>query len=168
MAANLAWYAGQCVKRHDLNMTVRVIAQRSDNGWSLLDNPQKMFPKTGEVEVRLMTASGHHPNTWVSFQLSHRESGRKWKASTYRNLMPFLDLKEMGSLDELRRRLTEDGIEGPDHSGVWVVQYNEDRVIMLGLMRAQDNRYRIMIGGNFYVYAYESKYMYRMPSEAGE
>lgn len=168
MAANLAWYAGQCVKRHDLNMTVRVIAQRSDNGWSLLDNPQKMFPKTGEIEVRLMTASGHHPNTWVSFQLSHRESGRKWKASTYRNLMPFLDLKEIGSLDELRRRLTEDGIEGPDHSGVWVVQYNEDRVIMLGLMRAQDNLYRIMIGGNFYVYAYESKYMYRMPSEVGE
>ncbi len=168
MAENLAWYAGQCVKRHDLNMTVKVIAMRSDSGWSLLENPQKLLPKTGEVEVRLATASGYQPNSWVSFQISHKEPRGKWKASTYRNLMPFLDLQETGSLDELRSRLTEEGVDGPDHAGVWVVRYSEDRVIMLSLMRSPDNRYRMVSSGNFYVYAYESEYVYRMPSGAGE
>lgn len=168
MAENLAWYAGQCVKRHDLNMTVKVIAMRSDSGWSLLDNPQKLLPKTGEVEVRLATASGYQPNSWVSFQISHKEPRGKWKASTYRNLIPFLDLQGIGSLDELRSLLTEEGIEGPDHAGVWVVRYSEDRVIMLSLMRSLDNRYRMATGGNFFVYAYESEYAYRMPSGAGE
>ena len=139
MAENLAWYAGQCVKRHDLNMTVKVIAMRSDSGWALLDNPQKLLPKTGEVEVRLATPSGHQPNSWVSFQISHKEPRGKWKASTYRNLMPFLDLQDIGSLDELRSLLTEEGIEGPDHAGVWVVRYSDDRVIMLNLMRYYDS-----------------------------
>ncbi|MFB8832014.1 hypothetical protein ACE0DR_28135 [Azotobacter sp. CWF10] len=149
-------------------MTVKVIAIRSDSGWSLLDNPQKLFPKTGEVEVRLATASGHQPNSWVSFQISHKEPRGKWKASTYRNLMPFLDLQDTGSLDALRSRLTREGVEGADYAGVWVVRYSVDRVIMLSLMHSPDNRYRMTAGGNFYVYAYESEYVYRMPSGSGE
>lgn len=168
MADNLAWYAGQCVKRNDLNMTVKVIAIRSETGWLLLDNPQKLLPKTGEVEVRLASGSGHQPNSWVSFQISHKEPRGKWKASNYRNLMPFLDLQSIGSLDELRRLLAEEGIEEPVHAGFWVVRYSEDRVIMLSLTRSPDNRYRMAASGNFLVYAYESEYAYRMPLGTGE
>lgn len=168
MAANLAWYAGQCVKRHDLNMTVKVIAIRTPEGWSLLDNPQKLFPKMGEVEVRLLTASGHHPNDWVSFQVAHKEPRGKWKASTYRNLMPFLDLQDTGSLEALRNRLTEEGVDGPDQNGAWVIRYSVDRIISLVLIRSPDHRYRMATGGNFTVYAYESEFLHRIPSNAGE
>lgn len=168
MADNLAWYAGQCVKRNDLNMTVKVIAMRSDSGWVLLENPQKLLPKAGEVEVRLASGSAHQPNNWVSFQIAHKEPRGKWKASTYRNLTPFLDLQDIGSLDELRLLLVEEGIDEPIHAGFWVIRYSEDRIIMIYLARSPDNRYRMSASATFPVFAYEAEYAYRIPSGAGE
>lgn len=168
MAVNFAWYAGQCVRRHDLNMIVKVIAIRTEDGWSLLEKPQKLFPKAGEVEVRLQTASGYHQNDWVIFQIAHKEPRGKWKASIHRNLTSFLDLQNIGSLDALRTLLTEDGVDGPDHGAAWVVRYSEDRVILLDLIRSPDNRYRIAVGGSFYVYAYESECVHCIPSDTGE
>lgn len=168
MAANLAWYAGQCIKRHDLNMTVKVIAIRSPDGWSLLEKPQKFFPKLGEVEVRLRSVSENHPNDWVIFQIAPKAHRGKWTASIYRNLLPFLDLRGIGSLDALRSRLTDEGVDGPDHTGAWIIRYSEERVVMLDLMRSLDNRYRLTTSGTVYVYAYESDYVYSMPSDTGE
>jgi len=168
MAANWAWYIGQCVKRHDVNMAVKVVAVRSGEGWSLLDNPQKLFPKMGEVEVRLQNISAHHPNDWLSFQVAQREPRGKWKASTYRHLMPFLDLQDVGSLEVLRSRLTVDGLDGPSHSGNWIIRYSEDRILMLGLLRSSDNRYRMATGGNFNVYAYEPELLHNVPSDGAE
>ncbi len=168
MSANIAWYAGQCIKRHDVNMTVKVIAIRSQEGWSLLDAPHKLFPKTGEVEVRLLPASRPHQNDWVSFQIAQKAPRGKWRASIYRNLLPFLDLRDTGSLDALRSRLTEEGVEGPDHAGFWVIRYSEDHIIKLTLMRSSDNRYRMATGEHFYVYIYESEFMYWMPSNEGK
>ena len=168
MAANLAWYAGQCVKRHDLNMTVKVIAIRSSDGWSLLENPQKFFPKMGEVEVRLRILSENHPNDWVIFQIAPKAHRGKWTASIYRNLIPFLDLREIGNLDALRSRLTDEGVDGPDHTGAWIIRYSEERVVMLDLMRSLDNRYRMTASGTVCVYAYESEYVYSIPSDMGE
>lgn len=168
MASNLAWYAGQCVRRHDLNMTVKVIAIRSQDGWSPLEKPQKLFPKAGEVEVNLQTASGYQQNNWVIFQVAHKEPRGKWKASIHRNLTSFLNLQEIGSLDALRSRLTEDGVDGPDHGATWVIRYCEDRIILLDLIRSLDNRYRMAVSGSFYVYAYEPELLHRMPSDTGE
>ncbi|WP_236032481.1 hypothetical protein [Pseudomonas schmalbachii] len=149
-------------------MNVKVIAIRSQEGWSLLDNPQKVFPKSGEVEIRLRTASEHHPEDWVCFQIAYKEPRGKWKASTFRRLTPFLDLQGIGNLDALRSRLTEEGVDGPDRPGAWAIRYSEDRIIMLALMRSPDNRYRMATGSSFYVYAYESELLHRIPSSAGE
>lgn len=168
MAANLAWYIGQCVKRHDVNMAVKVVAIRSEEGWSLLDNPQKLFPKMGEVEVRLKNISEHHINDWIIFQVAQREPRGKWKASTYRHLIPFFDLQDIGSLEVLRSRLTVDGLDGPSHSGNWVIRYAGDRILMLGLMRSSDNRYRMATGGSFNVYAYEPEYSHSVPSDGAD
>lgn len=168
MAANWAWYIGQCVKRHDINMAVKVVAVRSGEGWSLLDNPQKLFPKLGEVEVRLHNISAYNPNDWLSFQVAQREPRGKWKASTYRHLMPFLDLQDVGTLEVLRSRLTVDGLKGPSHSGNWVIRYREDRILMLGLIRSSDKRYRMATGGNFNVYAYEPVLLHKVPSDGAE
>ncbi|ELO6136642.1 hypothetical protein APA73_27360 [Pseudomonas aeruginosa] len=168
MAANLAWYAGQCVSKNDVNMTVKVVGIRSEDGWSLLDKPQKLFPKAGEVEVRLQAASGYHKNDWVIFQVAHKEPRGKWKASTHRKLTPFLDLQDIGSLDALRSCLTEEGVDGPDHSAGWVIRYSEDRIILLDLIRSPDNRYRMAVGDNFYVYVYEPELLHCMPSDTGE
>ncbi|WLH02205.1 hypothetical protein PSH92_04875 [Pseudomonas beijingensis] len=149
-------------------MAVKVVAIRSEEGWSLLDNPQKLFPKMGEVEVRLKNISEHHPNDWISFQVAQREPRGKWKASIYRHLMPFFDLKEVGSLDVLRRHLTVDGLDGPSHSGNWVIRYSEDRILMLGLIRSSDNRYRMETGGSFNVYAYEPELSHNVPSDGAD
>lgn len=167
MAANLAWYAGQCVKRHDVIMTVKVIALRSSAGWELLKSPQKLFPKAGEVEVRSLNPSGYHQNDWVSFQVAHKEARGKWKASTYRNLMPFLDLKETGGLDELRKLLTEDGVDSSPHVGTSVIRYCEHRIITLNLTRSEDNRYRMVPDGSFYIYPYDPECLNHIPTDAG-
>lgn len=168
MAANLAWYAGQCVKRNDVNMTVRVTAVRLSEAWSLLDNPQKLFPKAGEVEVRLSNPSGYHPNDWVTFQMAPKEPRGKWKASTYRALIPFLDLESIGDLASLRRCLTEDGVEGLPQAGACAIRFSEDRIIMLNLALSPDNRYRMAPVSNFYVYAYDHECVQHIPSDATE
>jgi hypothetical protein len=167
MATNLAWYIGQCVKRHDINMTVKVVAIWLEEGWSQLDNPQKLFPKSGEVEVRLVTTSAHHSPDWISFQLAQRERRGKWKVSTYRHLMSFLDLQDVGNLEELRGRLTEQGLDEPSRSGAWAIRYNEDRILTLTLIRSPDGRYRMATGGTFSVYAYEPQLLHSVPSNGG-
>ncbi|MCI3909290.1 hypothetical protein MQC82_06945 [Pseudomonas viridiflava] len=149
-------------------MTVKVVAIKSGEEWSLLDNPQKLFPKLGEVEVRLQSISAHHPSEWLSFQVAQREPRGKWKASTYRQLTPFLDLQDVESLDLLRSRLTVEGLDGPTHNGSWVVRYSEARILLLGLVRSSDNRYRMATGGNFNVYAYEPKLLHKVPSDGVE
>nr|WP_290835629.1 hypothetical protein [Halomonas sp.] len=148
-------------------MTVKVIALRSSTGWELLKNPQKLFPKAGEVEVRSFNPSEYHQNDWVSFQVAHKEARGKWRASTYRNLMPFLDLKETGGLDELRKLLTEDGVDSSPHVGTSVIRYCEHRIITLNLTRSEDNRYRMVSDGSFYIYPYDPECLNTIPTDAG-
>ncbi|WP_225580476.1 hypothetical protein [Pseudomonas sp. PDM16] len=149
-------------------MTVKVIAIRSQDGWSPLEKPQKLFPKAGEVEVHLQKASGYHQNDWFIIQIARKEFRGKWKASTHRNLTPFLDLQDIGSLDALRSLLTEEGVDGPSYNATWVIRYSKDHIILLDLILSPDNRYRLATGGNFYVYAYESEFLHLIPSDAGE
>jgi hypothetical protein len=82
--------------------------------------------------------------------------------------MPFLDLQDTGSLEALRNSLTEEGVDGPDQNGAWVIRYCDDRIITLVLIRSPDHRYRMATGGFFSVYAYESEFLHRIPSNAGE
>ncbi len=165
MAGNSVWYAGQCVKRHDLNVTVKVIAKRSEEGWSFIENAKNWFPKTGELEIRLASAAERQINDWVMFQVTPKGKDR-WKASTYRNLAPYLDLNESKDLATLKMLLTVDGIVTPDHSGFWMIRYCEDRVILLDLMYCSDGRYRISPGDNFCVYRYELESIHVIPNES--
>lgn len=80
----------------------------------------------GEVEVRLRILSENHLTIGSFSRSLPKHIAVNGTASIYRNLIPFLDLREIGNLDALRSRLTDEGVDGPDHTGSWIIRYSEE------------------------------------------
>ena len=57
------------MKRRAMRTPVDVIAVRGGQGWDLIDNPKRLFPKIGQVEFLGSAALEGSAGDWLAFQV---------------------------------------------------------------------------------------------------
>lgn len=165
MGSGNAWYAGRCAKRHDIIANVEVLAQSNANGWVRVDNAKRLFPRTGEVEVRGQDMLSLRPGEWVLFQIGQQLRGR-WKAGQHRRLNRFVDLSDAGSIEDIRRRLFIYGLETTEQPGSWTVRIREKEVLHVELVRRADALF-VPHAAKLPAYAYDAAAVLQMPCGTG-
>ncbi|EAY9417917.1 hypothetical protein AIP31_22555, partial [Salmonella enterica] len=108
---DLPWYIGRYDRRNDRFSYFKVVAQQTENGWHAIDNPKKMFPRTGEVELTGFDTSQLRPNDWIIFQVDTNTRSKLTRAKHPRRIYPYYDLSSAQSLQKARHRLSLEGIE---------------------------------------------------------
>ena len=143
MAAEGRWFLGRGVRRRDTTAYIEVLAERSAEGaYCLLANPRKVFPKTGEVELRGIAASAMKPGDWFLFQVgpNDRRGGTQSKVFHPQSVNRFCDLSHVGSIEAIRPLLVEMGLARTE--GNWTVRLDANTVANLALARGTDGLIR--------------------------
>jgi hypothetical protein len=153
MAGGSPWYAGRCIRRHDVIGEIEVIARREGQAWVAVENPEKLFPRTGSIEIRGVDTRQLRIGDWVIFQLATRMGRGLWKASQYRRLCQYKDLSEKGSMDEIHRILAVEGISGPESVGFWAIRVSKDALVQVELVRS--GQAAVLAPGTTQVVAYD-------------
>ncbi|WP_321807370.1 hypothetical protein [Burkholderia sp. BCC1993] len=151
------WYAGQCVRRNDIVAHVAVTSRKEGElGWSSVDNAAKLFPKSGEVEVRQRGKRALRVGDWVAFRITlPAPKGRnQWQASKHRPLHHFTEVPSK-SLDDLRRKLTVEGLASSGSPGTWYVQISQTEVARIELTRWNGGRLFASRNQRVAVYAFD-------------
>lgn len=130
--SEIPWYLGQ-YDRRNYQSYLKVFAQKTQNRWRLIDNPKKMFPRTGEVELNGTDTLQLRQNEWAAFQVG---PGIRNKAQVKhaRRIYPYYDLSSGQSLLEARRRLSFDGIATDGEPGLWAIRFEPDGLILANLV----------------------------------
>ncbi|KQR76944.1 hypothetical protein ASG35_11705 [Burkholderia sp. Leaf177] len=136
--SSLQVYAGRCTNRHDIIANIAITVRRTDSVWTAIDNPQKLFPKSGEVEIRGAETKSIRLHDWVALQVSKIGLGGRaqWRGIHHWRLFPIVDLSHLSSLDDVRRVLVVDGLPISGNTGSWIVRTREDAVTKVELVRA--------------------------------
>jgi hypothetical protein len=153
MAGSSPWYAGRCIRRHDVIGEIEVIARREGQAWVAVENAEKLFPRTGSIEIRGVDTRQFRSGDWVIFQLAARTGRGLWKASQYRRLCQYKDLTGKGSMDEIHRALAVEGITGPEAVGSWAIRVGKDEVVQVELVRS--GQVAVLAPGTTQVVAYD-------------
>ncbi|NBJ10927.1 hypothetical protein [Microvirga arsenatis] len=143
MAAEGRWFVGRGVRSRDTTAYIEVLAERSAEGsYSLLANPRKVFPKTGEVELRGIAAAATKPGDWFLFQVgpNDRRGGTAAKAIHPQGLTRYCDLSHIGSLEAIRPLLVELGLARSE--GTWTIRLDAKTVANMTLARGVDGLVR--------------------------
>ncbi|AYC18356.1 hypothetical protein DZA65_01462 [Dickeya dianthicola] len=130
---DIPWYIGRYDRRNDRFSYFKVVAQQTENGWSAIDTPKKMFPRTGEVELTGFDASQLRPNDWIIFQIDSSSRSKLARAKHPRRIYPYYDLSSAQSLLESRHRLSLEGIEAHSEPGQWAIRFQIGGVILANL-----------------------------------
>ena len=139
MAAITPWYAGTCERRNDMIVHLKVVTVKTESGWTLVDNPHKLFRKSGEVEMRGVDAASLRFGEWVKFQVGPSERKDQWRATRHHRLYAYYDLSQAKSIEEARRILTLEGLAAHRPAGTWMVRIHDAQVIQVELARSGDD-----------------------------
>lgn len=134
---DLPWYIGRYDRRNDRFSYFKVVAQQTENGWHAIDNPKKMFPRTGEVELTGFDASQLRPNDWIVFQVDTYTRSKLTRAKHPRRIYPYYDLSSAQSLQNARHRLSLEGIETCGEPGQWTIRFEAGGVILANLTESK-------------------------------
>ncbi|CAD6547517.1 hypothetical protein ACFQ3P_26105 [Paraburkholderia sabiae] len=150
------WYAGHCVRHNDIVAHVAVTSIKGDLGWSPVENATKLFPKSGEVEVRQRGKPALRVGDWVAFRItSPAPKGRnQWQASKHRPLHHFTQAPS-NTLDDLRRLLTVEGLSSTGSPGAWMVQISQTEAVRVDLTRWNGGRLFASPNQKVTVYAFD-------------
>jgi len=143
MAAEGRWFVGRGVRSRDATAYIEVLAERSAEGsYSLLANPRKAFPKTGEVELRGIAAASMRPGDLFLFQVgpNDRRGGTEAKAIHPQSLTRYCDLSHIGSIEVIRTLLVELGLARSE--GAWTIRLDAKMVAGITLTRGVDGLVR--------------------------
>lgn len=158
-------YAGRCSSRRDVIALVAISACRSGTEWTSIRNPQKLFPKTGLVEIRGAETKSLRENDWVALQIVPNKGNLQvqYKGAHHWRLFNFLDLSHLGSLDEVRAALKIDGLPASGQSGTWVIRTRQQEVIKGELVRSGNIMRLASNGGPLVVYPFAAESLFVMP-----
>ncbi|WP_124094808.1 hypothetical protein [Burkholderia gladioli] len=150
------WYAGHCVRHNDIVAHIVVTSRKGEMGWSPVENATKLFPKSGEVEVRQRGKPALRVGDWVAFRItSSAPKGRnQWQASKHRPLHHFTQAPS-NTLDDLRRLLTVEGLPSTRSPGAWIVQISQTEVVRVDLTRWNGGRLFASQNQEVTVYAFD-------------
>ncbi|RWR02539.1 hypothetical protein ED28_07605 [[Pantoea] beijingensis] len=147
---DIPWYIGQ-YDRRNYQSYFKVVAQETLDGWSVIDNPRKKFPRTGEVEFNGTDILQFRPQEWAAFQVGPGPRN-KTQAKHTRHIYPYYDLSSGQSLLEARRRLSFDGITADGEPGLWAIRFGPDGFILANLAESKSGC--LMLSRNQSVHEY--------------
>lgn len=147
---DIPWYIGQ-YDRRNYQSYIKVVAQETQDGWSVIDNPKKKFPRTGEVEFNGTDILQFRPQEWAAFQVGPGPRN-KTQAKHTRRIYPYYDLSSGQSLLEARRRLSFDGITADGEPGLWAIRFGPDGLILANLAESKSGC--LMLSRNQSVHEY--------------
>lgn len=149
--SEIPWYLGQ-YDRRNYQSYFKVVAQETQDGWSVIDNPKKKFPRTGEVEFNGTDLLQFRPQEWAAFQVGPGPRN-KTQAKHTRRIYPYYDLSSGQSLLEARRRLSFDGITADGEPGLWAIRFGSDALILANLAESKSGS--LILSRNQNVYEYD-------------
>ncbi|PQQ42547.1 hypothetical protein CE143_22570 [Photorhabdus luminescens] len=138
---DIPWYIGRYDRRNDRFSYFKVVAQQTKNGWCAIDNPKKMFPRTGEVELIGFDTSQLRPNDWIIFQIDSGVRSKLARAKHPCRIYPYYDLSSAQSLLASRHRLNLEGIETHGEPGQWAIRFDTDRFILANLTESKPGHF---------------------------
>ncbi|HDX5344072.1 TPA: hypothetical protein ROI66_002981 [Citrobacter sedlakii] len=154
---DIPWYIGRYDRRNDRFSYFKVVAQKTENGWRALDNPKKMFPRTGEVELIGFDASQLRPNDWIIFQIDSSARSKLARAKHPRRIYPYYDLSPAQSLLASRRLLSIDGIETHGEPGQWAIRFGTRGIILANLTELTPYRFVLSRNQNIPEYNFNER-----------
>ncbi|HFI1561990.1 TPA: hypothetical protein ACGPLG_000372 [Yersinia enterocolitica] len=151
---DIPWYIGQYDRRNDRFFYFKVVAQETENGWRELDNPKKMFPRSGEVELIGFDTLQLRPNDWIVFQVDSSVRSKLARAKHPRRIYPYYDLSSAQSLLASRSQLSIEGIETHGDPGQWAIRFKTGGLILASLMVSKQGRFILSRNQNVPEYAF--------------
>ncbi|WP_134517417.1 hypothetical protein, partial [Pseudomonas aeruginosa] len=126
-------------RRNDMTVQLKVVAVKTKLGWSLVENPHKLFRKSGEVEMRGADVASLRFGEWVKFQVGPSERKDQWRATRHHRLYAYYDLSSAQSVEEARQTLTFNGVATHRPPGIWMIRINGDQVVQIEFTRSGDD-----------------------------
>ncbi|MGY5956489.1 Chromosome partition protein Smc [Kosakonia sp. BK9b] len=133
--SEIPWFLGQ-YDRRNYQSYFKAVAQETPNGWRTIDNPKRLFPRTGEVEFNETDALPLRKGEWAAFQVGPGIRN-KTQAKRSRRIYPYYNLSSAKSLLEARRRLSFDGITTDGEPGLWAIRFGTDGLILANLAESK-------------------------------
>ncbi len=139
--SEIPWYIGR-YDRRNYRSYLKVVARGTKNDWYALDNPKKMFPRTGEVELIGSDSLQLRQGDWIVFQVGVGTRNKVVLAKHPRRIYPYYDLSSEESLLALRRRLSFDGIDMDTEGepGQWAIRFGPEALILTNLADSKSGR----------------------------
>lgn len=144
MSAARPWYAGRLMRRRAMRTAVEVVAVRGRAGWDPVDNPKRLFPKMGQVDLQGAAALEGNAGDWLAFQVvdEGRPGAGQTRIGAHHYLPRYADMRSAGTIDTARFRFAREGWDGASDPGHWAVRIADDRYLALQLERRKDGRLR--------------------------
>jgi hypothetical protein len=138
------WYAGRFVRRRSSFGEVDVLASETVKGWQPIHDRQKLFPKSGQVEISGVPAFALRPGDWLAFQVikNARPRAVMLSISAHRRMPHYLDMATLGSIEAARSLFSSEGWASSRHAGYWAVRFVEDRILVLDLVQERGDKLR--------------------------
>lgn len=146
----IPWYLGQ-FDRRNYQSYLKAIAQETPVGWRSIDNPKKLFPRTGEVEFNEAEALSLRKGDWAAFHVGPGTRNRA-QAKHARRIYPYYDLSSGQTLLETRRQLSFDGITTDGEPGLWAIRFGADGLILANLAESKSGCLILSKSQNVYEY----------------
>ncbi|WES87476.1 hypothetical protein [Dickeya fangzhongdai] len=148
--SKIPWYLGQ-FDRRNYQSFLKAIAQETPDGWRTIENPKKLFPRTGEVEFNETDALPLRKGEWAAFHVGPGIRNRA-QAKHARRIYPYYDLSSGQSLLEVRRQLNFDGITTDGEPGLWAIRFGPDALILANLAESKSGCLILSKSQNVYEY----------------
>lgn len=148
--SKIPWYLGQ-FDRRNYQSYLKAIAQEMSDGWRTIENPKKLFPRTGEVEFNETDALPLRKGEWAAFHVGPGIRNRA-QAKHARRIYPYYDLSSDQSLLATRRQLSFDGITTDDAPGLWAIRFGADGLILANLVESKSGCLILSKSQNVYEY----------------
>jgi len=146
----IPWYLGQ-FDRRNYQSYLKAIAQETPVGWRTIENPKKLFPRTGEVEFNEADSLPLRKGEWAAFHVG-LGIRNKAQAKQARRIYPYYDLSSGQTLLETRRQLSFDGIATDGESGLWAIRFGADGLILANLTELKSGCLILSKSQNVYEY----------------
>ncbi|EPJ9040043.1 hypothetical protein QP585_09680 [Serratia ureilytica] len=143
-------YLGQ-FDRRNYQSYLKVIVQETPVGWRTIENPKKLFPRTGEVEFNETDALQLRKDEWAAFHVGPGIRNRA-QAKHARRIYPYYDLSSGQSLLEVRRQLSFNGITTDGEPGLWAIRFGPDGLILANMAESKSGYLILSKSQNVYEY----------------
>jgi hypothetical protein len=137
-------YLGRFHSRHGSYGTIDVAARLEGTVASPLENPERLFPRRGQVEIHGVIVTKLSAGDWIRFDaaVNTRPRGPDFKAVRWSWLARVAATDPLSS-EEARVLLSRTGWRGSEVAGRWAFRLSDGRAVVVSLRRERDGMLRM-------------------------